>query len=70
MLNVNEILQNVSKVVSLGRRNATVPEEYSVDQKAEEESGRLEQHVVGTEIFFNSCNFPVFFKKILQLNFH
>lgn len=62
----------MSKVVSLGRRNATVPEEYSesVDQKAEEESGRLEQHVVGTEIFFNSCNFPVFLKKILQLNFH
>ena len=49
VLNVNEILQNVSKVVSLGRRNATIPEEYSVDQKAEEESGRLEQHVVGTD---------------------
>ena len=41
----------MSKVVSLGRRNATVPEGYSIDQKAEEESGRLEQHVVGTEIF-------------------
>lgn len=50
---LNEFLQNVSKVVSLGRRNATVPEGYSIDQKAEEESGRLEQHVVGTEIFFN-----------------
>lgn len=41
--------KNVSKVVSLGRRNATVPEEYSVDQKAEEESGRLQQHVVDFE---------------------
>ena len=41
-------LQNISKVVSLGRRNATVPTEYSVDQKAEEDSGRLEQHIVGT----------------------
>ena len=40
--------QHISKVVSLGRRNATVPAAYSVDQKAEEDSGRLEQHVVGT----------------------
>ena len=57
---VNEILQNVSKVVSLGRRNATVPEGYSIDQKAEEESGRLEQHVVGTKHF--STLFYSFFK--------
>ncbi|CAH3139014.1 unnamed protein product [Pocillopora meandrina] len=41
--------KNISKVVSLGRRNATVPAEYSVDQKAEEESGRLEQHVIDFE---------------------
>jgi len=44
----------VSKVVSLGRRNATVPEGYSIDQKAEEESGRLEQHVVGIQKYFHS----------------
>ncbi|XP_029198753.1 protein FMP52, mitochondrial-like [Acropora millepora] len=41
--------KNVSKVVSLGRRNAKVPEGYSIDQKAEEDSGRLEQHVVDFE---------------------
>lgn len=41
--------KNISKVVSLGRRNATVLAEYSVDQKAEEESGRLEQHVIDFE---------------------
>jgi len=63
--NVNEILQNVSKVVSLGRRNATVPEGYSIDQKAEEESGRLEQLVVGTEIFFNSFLFLQFVKYMI-----
>ncbi|XP_078383988.1 protein HTATIP2-like isoform X2 [Oculina patagonica] len=42
--------QHIAKVVSLGRRNATVPEAYSaIDQKAEEDSGRLEQHVVDFE---------------------
>ncbi|XP_078384664.1 protein HTATIP2-like [Oculina patagonica] len=42
--------KHISKVVSLGRRNATVPEAYSaIDQKAEEDSGRLEQHVVDFE---------------------
>ncbi|XP_068693316.1 oxidoreductase HTATIP2-like [Montipora capricornis] len=43
------ISKHISKVVSLGRRNATVPATYSVDQKAEEESGRLEQHVFDFE---------------------
>ncbi|KAJ7385399.1 Oxidoreductase htatip2 [Desmophyllum pertusum] len=37
------------KVVSLGRRNATVPDGYSINQTAEEDSGRLEQHVVDFE---------------------
>lgn len=41
--------KHISKVVSLGRRSATVPSGYSVDQKAEEDSGRLEQHVVDFE---------------------
>ncbi|XP_068693317.1 oxidoreductase HTATIP2-like [Montipora capricornis] len=41
--------KHISKVVSLGRRNATVPAAYSVDQKAEEESGRLEQLIVDFE---------------------
>lgn len=51
--------QNISKVVSLGRRNATVSAEYSVDQKAEEESGRLEQHVIG-KIYSKITYFNIF----------
>lgn len=43
------ISKHVSKVVSLGRRKATVSASYSVDQKAEEDSGRLEQHIVDFE---------------------
>ena len=45
---IDLLSQHISKVISLGRRNATVPAAYSIDQKAEEDSGRLEQHVVGT----------------------
>ena len=41
------LLQSFNKVVTLGRRAATVPGHYTVDQKAEEASGRLEQHVIG-----------------------
>lgn len=33
------------RIRTLGRRAATVPEEYKVDQAAEEQSGRLEQRI-------------------------
>lgn len=36
---------NWAKVVTLGRRPVVVPEGYNIDQKNEEEKGRLVQHV-------------------------
>ena len=36
--------------MALGRRNATVPAQYDIDQAAEELSGRLVQQTVGKEL--------------------
>ncbi|EDO37646.1 predicted protein [Nematostella vectensis] len=41
--------KNFSKVIVLGRRDATAPSSYQVDQKVEESSGRLEQHKIDFE---------------------
>ncbi|XP_031558214.1 oxidoreductase HTATIP2-like [Actinia tenebrosa] len=45
--------KNYSKIVVLGRRESQVPEKYGVDQKAEESSGRLQQHKVDFEQISN-----------------
>ena len=41
--------------MAIGRRNATVPAQYDIDQAAEESSGRLVQQTVGKELE-QGCN--------------
>ncbi|XP_046855030.1 oxidoreductase HTATIP2-like [Xenia sp. Carnegie-2017] len=48
---IGELLsaKNFAKVIALGRRNATVPEQYNVDQAEAEKEGRLVQVTVDFE---------------------
>lgn len=63
-----QFLQNFSKVVVLGRRNATVPEEYQVNQTEAEKEGRLVQVTVGWyKVNFLSLDYHI--KNTLSVHF-